>query len=363
MINLKRYLIPVAASLVLGASTVSAATAETVSSKTEIKPRGGLSKSERRPVDVHLEARVTADPGATKIRELVNAKLNLPKDLTFSTKGTEVCRKDIGQGNPENANRPTEAVVAECPNSVVGGGTAVIHVAGLVASAVKDPVLTVFNGGEDKSGNPILLIHGYSASVLPGGHGVPMKGVLRNGVLDVSVPTLAANSAVSEFTFDLPGKVGKDPKYSLAKCSSGQWVSNAVLTLGTYNSNTGTYIKEDLATAKTTQECKGSGSSGGGKAAIAVPKVKGPGMVRAGKRGTYKVTIKNIGGRPVKGLKVSATGRGVKGARAVGTVKAGRSATTKVKVRFAKRGTIKVKFKAAGKAVKAKTKIFKVKVK
>jgi len=360
----RNFFVALVALFAIGSLSVSTAAAETVSSKTEITPRGKLSKTEKRPVDVYLEAKVMPDPGATSLRELVNTKLNLPKDLTFSTKGSEVCRKDIGQDNPENANRSTEAVIAECPNSVVGGGTAVINVAGQVAAAVTDPVLTVFNGGDDADGNPILLIHGYSASVLPGGHGVPMKGVLKGGVLDVSVPTLAANSAVSEFTFNLPGKVGKDPKYAQASCSTGEWVSNAVLSLGVQDPNTGQYVKEDFTTPKQTQKCTGEGpSGGGGKAGLAAPKVKGPGSVKAGKSGTYTVTLKNTGKKALKGVKVAASGKGAKGAKKVGTIKPGKSAKAKVKVKFTSKGTVKVKFKATAKGVKAKTKTFKVKVK
>ena len=365
MSRTRNFFIAIVAFFALGSLAVSTAGAETVSSSTKITPRGELSKTEKRPVDVHLEAKVMPDAGSPKIRELVNTRLNLPKDLTFSTKGTEVCKKDIGQDNPAMANRPPEQVIADCPNSVVGGGTAVINVAGSTSpqAIFRDPVLTVFNGGDDAQGNPILLIHGYSATVLPGGHGVPMKGALKDGVLDVSVPKLAANSAVSEFTFDLPGKVGKDPKYALASCSTGKWVSNAVLTLGVPNPGTGAYDTEDFTTPQQTQDCTAGDDSGGGSAGLAAPKVKGPGSVKAGKSGTYTVTLKNTGSKALKGVKVAASGKGAKGAKKVGTIKPGKSAKAKVKVKFTKKGTIKVKFKATAKGAKAKTKVFKVKVK
>lgn len=364
MNRFKQFFIGLAALCALGAASVSSASAETVTSSTTIQKRGTLSKTERRPVDVHLEAKVAADPGATTLRELVNARLNLPSDLTFSTKGTQVCRKDIGQNNPANANRSTEAVIADCPNSVVGGGTATINVAGQVAAAVTDPVLTVFNGGDDKDGNPILLIHGYSATVLPGGHGVPMKGVLRNGVLNVAIPTLAANSAVSEFTFDLPGSVGKDPRYSLAKCSTGKWVSNAVLTLGVQNKATGQYDTQDFTTPRQTQDCVGVNTGGGAKAAITKPKVKGSKRAKQGRAKTYKVIVKNYGKRAVKGVKIVTRGKGVKaGTKKIRVIKPGKVARTKVRMKFRKKGNIKVKVTANAKGVKAKTSVIRVRVK
>ena len=360
MIRFRGLIVATIAAVAMGVVGTGNAAAETATSSTKITERAPLFKDFRTAVDVHLEAKVIPDPGATKLRELNNTKLNLPKDLTFSTEGTPVCEKDIGQINPENANRSTEAVIAECPDSVVGGGTAVINVAGLVAAPITDPVLTVFNGGKDAQGDPILLIHGYSATVLPGGHGIPMKGSLKNGVLDVSVPTLAANSAVTEFTFDLPGTVGRDQNYSQAKCSTGSWSSNAVLTLGRYDPNTGTYVdKIDLVTDPTTQTCTGLP----GKARFGSVKVKGPKSVKKGKKGTYKVTVKNIGTAIAKGVKIAASGKGASGKASGGNIAPGASKTISVKVKFSKKGTAKVKFKATASKVSAKTGTFKVKVK
>ncbi|MBK8295367.1 MAG: hypothetical protein IPK93_11625 [Solirubrobacterales bacterium] len=250
----------------LGISVSQAAAAgETVTSFASIKPRVPLSKTERRPVDVHLEGKVKPGAGQLKLRELTNVKLNLPKDLTFSTKGTPVCTNDIGQIDPENANRPTASVIADCPKSLVGEGTAIINIAGSVAAEIKDPQLVIFNGGTDSNGNPKLLIHGYSATVIPGGFGIIMQGTLLDGVLDVAVPKLAADSAVTEFKFDLPGKQGKDPAYAQASCSTGLYRFSGVFTLADSDPNSGTYInKSALTTNTTTQKCVGSDSGSGG---------------------------------------------------------------------------------------------------
>ena len=343
-----------------------AASGETATSFASIKPRGALSKTERRPVDVHLEGKIKPGPGQLRLRELTNVKLNLPKDLTFSPKGTPVCTKDIGQVDDNNANRPTAAVIAECPKSVVGEGTAIINIAGLVANEVKDPQLVIFNGGSDGNGNPKLLIHGYSSTVIPGGFGILMQGTLINGGLDVAVPKLAADSAVTEFKFDLPGKQGKDPAYAQASCSSGIYNFNAIFSLADSDPNSGTYTnRSDITTDPTTQKCVGSDTGGGGgsKADLASPKVSGPKSVKVGKKGTFKVKVKNAGGSTIKGVKVKAKGKGAKGSKSAGTLKAGKSKKVKVKVKFKKKGTVKVKFKVSGKGAGATTKTFKVKVK
>jgi len=339
-----------AAFATIGMLHISPASAETATASMEIIERGPLYRQSFKPVDVHLKVNVIPEPGATTISELANTKLNLPRDLTFSTQGTKVCVNDIGQINPENANRPTAEVVAECPNSVVGEGTAVINVAGLLAAEISDPKLTVFNGGVDQAGDPILLVHAFSPTVVPGGYGIPLRGALKDGVLDVYVPPLAANSAVTEFTFDLPGSVGQDPSYSRAKCSSGTWVGDAVLTLHDFDLNTGIYINEtQVQTEDSVQTCTGLP----GKARFGSVKVKGPKSVKKGKKGTYKVTVKNTGTAIAKGVKIAASGKGASGKASGGNIAPGASKTISVKVKFSKKGRFKVKLRASAKGVAA----------
>jgi len=333
--------------------------AETAVSETSITPRGTLFREVPRSVDAHLKVTVIPDPGSARLRELNNTRLNLPTDLKFSTAGTPVCEADIGQMNPERANRPTASVIADCPSSVVGEGTAVINIAGSVGFRITDSVLTIFNGGKDSDGNPILLTHGYSATVLPGGFGVIMVGSLDHGVLDVKVPTLPVSSAVSEFTFDLPGKTGKDPDYSQAKCSTGEWLANAVLTLGHFDSNSGKYVdRSDVATDTNHQSCVGEA----GKAVLGSPKVKGPKRAREGHRRTYTVTVTNRGTATAKKVKVKARGRGATGKALAAKLAPENSKRIRVKVKFTRRGVSKVKFKTGGAKVKSKKSVYRVKV-
>lgn len=349
----------IAAVIAIAIVSPAAAAAETAVSSTSITPRGILFREVPRSVDAHMEATVLPDPGTSRLRELINTRLNLPTDLSFSTRGTPVCEADIGQKNPENANRPTAAIIAECPGSVVGEGTAVINLAGFVGFEVTDSVLTIFNGGRDDEGNPILLTHGYSATVVPGGFGIIMVGSLVRGVLDVKIPRLPVNSAVSEFTLDLPGVAGRDPDFSRARCSTGDWTVNAVLTLGQSDPNTGQYVNQsDVTTPANHQSC--AGRTGRGR--LGAPRIKGPKRAMKGTRKTYSVTLTNNGTATVKETKITAGGRGAKGRGSAGRLRPGASKRVKLKVRFTKPGASRVRFKLAGMKVKSSSSVYRVRV-
>lgn len=344
----------------LAGALATSASAETATSVLKITPKGTMYKEAARPVDMTFGATVHPDPGQAKLPELKRVNFTVPKTLSFNTKGSKVCTKDIGQIDPNNATRPPAAVIAECPKSVLGGGTATINVAGYLSAPVTDPILTVFNGGKDKAGHPILLIHGYSASVLPGGHGVMMVAVLKNGHLDVAIPPLAANSAVTTFELNVPSSIGVDPNVAQTTCPTGSLDGTAVLTLGTYNKNTGKYENLfDLSSNESHNACTGKA----GKGKFAKVKVSGKKSVKQGKKGTFKVKVKNTGTATIKKLKVTAKGKGAKGKGSGGNLKPGASRTVKVKVKFTKKGKSKVTFKATGKRTKAKTAKYTVKVK
>lgn len=343
----------------LAGAVASSASAETATSNVTITGKGDLYKEALRPVDVSLTATVMPDPGQVKLRELNNVKFTMPKNFTFDPKGTKVCTNDVGQIDEESANAPTAAVIAKCPNSVVASGTATINIAGFVAAPVTDPVLTVFNGGEEK-GNPVLFIQGYSPTVVPGGHGVFMKAVLKDGAMDVAIPPLAANSAVTKFTITIPGPDGQDPNYASAECATGSLDGTADLTLGTYDEDTGQYTNVSTIGSNTsTNPCVGLAGKGKFKSF----KVKGSKKVKKGKKGKYKVKITNAGTATIKKVKVVAKGKGAKGKASGSNIAPGQTKTVKVKVKFKKSGKIKTKFKATGKGARAKAAKFKVKVK
>ncbi|HTU13583.1 MAG TPA: CARDB domain-containing protein, partial [Solirubrobacterales bacterium] len=82
-------------------------------------------------------------------------------------------------------------------------------------------------------------------------------------------------------------------------------------------------------------------------------KVKGPKSVKKGKKGTYKVTVKNTGTAIAKGVKIAASGKGASGKASGGNIAPGASKTISVKVKFSKKGRFKVKLRASAKGVAA----------
>ncbi|HMY26907.1 MAG TPA: hypothetical protein PLJ59_11320, partial [Solirubrobacterales bacterium] len=95
-------------------------------------------------------------------------------------------------------------VVASCPKSVVGSGTAAIFLAkvNLPETLIVDPILIVFNAGTTGSGQPKLKIYGYSKTT---NVGILMTGTLKGEVLDIAIPVLSNDSAVKYFQLNIPG--------------------------------------------------------------------------------------------------------------------------------------------------------------
>ncbi|MGA7397288.1 MAG: CARDB domain-containing protein [Solirubrobacterales bacterium] len=346
---------------------------ETAEAGLTMTPRSGiLSKTELSPVNWRVDARIQAPASSPTVLPMKNIKTTFPTDMKFVPKNdTPICGDaDVGPP-PVNLSVPPDEVISRCPNSVLGNGTAVIRLGQANCDDcfqyLADPVLVIFNGGKNGEGLPKLKIYGYSAQTTVG---IYMVGVLRNGVLDVSIPQLTADSATAEFNLNIPGsdspfanRRGVDPSYVQAKCSTGTWVTDAVFTLGTRDAADNPTSPDSIVNAPTeTQPCVGV-NTGGGKLKFGGLKIKGPGNAKRGKKVTYKVKVKNRSSSTIKKAKVVVKGKGVKGKAGLGSLKAGKSKTVKVKVKFRKKGKVKVKFKASGKKAAAKTASRTVKVK
>ncbi len=365
----------VAVSLV-AAAFVSASLAGSASASGEVaevgltmSPQGGkLYKQVNTPVNWRLDVKMSAAyPANPKILPLKNVKVTFPKDMAFNPKkSTPVCGDDQIGPPPVNLNVAPDVAIARCPGAVLGNGTAQLYLAqnnSANGANLPDPVLVVFNGGENSKGQPVIKIYGFSKST---GAGVYMEGALVNGVLDISIPVLSFDSAVGEFNLNIPGsnsefanRRGVDKTYVEAKCSTGTWLTNAQFTLGTRDTAGNPTSPDSVIDApQATTTCDGIT----GKAKLGV-KVKGAGSAKAGKKVTYKVTVKNTGNVPASGVKVNASGKGAKGSANGGTIAPGKSKTVKVKVKFTKKGKSKVTFKATGKQTTAgkATKVVKVK--
>jgi len=360
MSHAKKYLALFIALLVPFAFVSSAqATGESVAATTTLTPNGGkFYKEAQVSSKLKIDGVVTPAPGAVTMNSLKNLKISFPAGMGFKP-NSNICPDSKLNENSNLAVGPM-AIKNLCPKAVVGTGTAVIYLARVVnnpATKLTDPVLVAFNAGKNNQGQPMLKIYGYSKAT---GVGILMEAALKNQVLDIAVPVLTSDSAVGELHLDFPGSVtipdqgtikGQDPNYVQAKCGTGSLVTNATFVLGQRDYATKQPIpgtEETIVAPTTNQSCTGLA----GKAKLGGLKVKGPGAVKNGRKGTYKVTVKNTGTATAKNVVVTSS-RGGKGKG--GNIAPGKSKTIAVKttIRGKKGRKVAVKFTAKSGNVKA----------
>lgn len=339
----KLFAIAAGAVVAISLSASVANAAPTATSAVPITPQGDLYKEVKKPIDITFTANITPAPTDATATPLLSTNFSLPKDIAFvPDPKMPVCTAI----NDNNFNFPPDAAIQTCPDSVIGNGTATIILAGAIfppiLPPITDPKITIFNGGTADDGGGILLIHAYSAST---NAAVLMTGSIVDGNLNVAIPRITADSATTTFTLNIPGDLGQTASYAQASCSSGDWTTNATFELGN-RSETGVVSNQStLVTPETTQACTGLA----GKAKFASLKIKAPKKVKSGKKGAFKVTVKNTGTASSKKGKITASGAG-KGSATLPAVKPGASKTitVKAKVKGKKGKKVTVKFKAAG---------------
>ncbi len=351
----KRELITAAAVACIAMAGASPAMASpTAVTSLAIEPHSKLFREVPRPVDIRTTTKVTPESGALTLKPMVNVKSNFPDGLTFVPNAVRTPPCPLSKIGPDNANFPTDTAMELCGSSLVGNGTSELYPAQVTASKVVDAKLLAFNAGLDKKGRPVLTIHGFSDTF---NFGIFMTGTLIRGVLDVDIPRLTADSSVPGYELDFPGTLGRDPDYARASCPTGDWASNAVITLANRD-EVGNFSQiEDLESPRSHSKCTGLV----GSAKFASLKVKAPKKVKSGKKGAFKVTVKNTGTASSKKGQITASGAG-KGSATLPVLKPGvsKTITVKAKVKGKKGKKVTVKFKASGKATatgKAKVKI------
>ncbi len=316
------------------------AAAPTVGTSLDIVPHSKIYKEVPRPVSLHLTTTVTPPAGAATLKPLVNVKLKFPPGLTYvpNDSRTPICTAIT----PGNTNFPTDTAIDLCGDSIVGDGTARLFIAQQTAIPSNDSRILMFNAGRDKDGNPVMNLHGYSPSL---NTGIFMTGTLVNGIFDVKIPRLTADSSVAAFTNDIPGDLGKDPDYAQASCPAGNWDNNGVITIAKRDASGVISESEDLVSPVDPITCQGLA----GSAKFAPLKVKGPKAVKSGQKGTFRVTVRNTGTASAKKVKVTASGAG-NGSASGGKIKPGASKTVTVKAKVTgKKGRkATLQFKATG---------------
>jgi len=323
---------------------------------------GSLFKEAAKPVNWRVETQVNA-PGAT-ILPMKNANLTMPQELSFTPDpDMPVCGDDKIGPPPTNVSITVPEAIERCPDSIIGNGLATFALAQQTALG-RDGVMIVFNGGL-QNGNARLKVYAYSYDT---GVGLYTEAVLQDdGSLDFAIPQLTADSSVTSLNLNIPGETtslfvasqditvtlppGDDPLYAQATCKTNSWSWGGEFLLGQRDTLGNPTSPTTTLTNSGATDCVGAT----GKGKFANLKIKGPASVKKGKKGTYKVKVKNTGTATAKSVKLKVTGKGVSGKASGGNIAPGKSKTIKVKVKFAKKGKIKTTFKVTGKQASAKT--------
>ncbi len=277
-------------------------------------------------------------------------------EMTFNPGNMPVCGpSEIGPGL---TSVPVDVMVARCPDSVLGNGTAQFAFA-QIPTVLLDGQIVAFNGGT-RNGNALVKIYAYSYAT---NVGIYTEGVLNNaGRLKFDIEQLTADSSVTTLNLAIPGTrqvlSGVDPggddvilpkgqkaDYVQAKCSTGQFPWDNLFTLGTRDTNNDPTSPDTFISDSGSEACTGVT----GKAKIKSVKVNGPSKVKRNKKATYKVKIKNTGVVTANGVRVKMTGKGVSFNTSVGKIGAGKTRTVKVKLKARKKGKVKATFKATSK--------------
>lgn len=355
----------------LGIGQTANAKFETFELSMEARPSAGpLFKEVARPIEARLEVSATNPDTETQMTPTKVSTVNFPRDMSFNPdpKKTPVCPQSKIGPSATLADGILE-VIKLCPRSVVGTGAARVQLARNKGPSpiptLTDPQMVIFNAGRNRAGNPKITIYGFSKTV---NVGTVMTGSLaRNGALRMDLAVMPFDSAVSSFSFDLPGEgmevedrssptgfttvKGMDPDYLRAKCSTGSWKASGEFLLGERDEATGLPVSEEyfLTSNVFTLPCEGRA----GRAKLKINGISGPKRIRAGRKGTFTLRVSNSGTATARNVRVTARG-GANGSVRVGKLVPGASKKVRVKVRASKRGRkARVAFRLNAKSVRA----------
>ena len=340
---------------------------ETATSELIMTPvQGQLFEELAKPVNWEVAVEIKAPAGSSKVTPVKEIHAQMPREMSFNPDPDMAVCPDSKIGPGRNLAIPPNAAIDLCPRSVLGNGTAEHYIGGANNTSgptLRDGVVVVFNGGRTAGGLPKIKIYGFSAQAATG---IYMEGVLKDGKLDVSIPVLPFDSATARFHLFIPGskevhedRRGQDPAYVRAACTDGLWEGQVDFLLGERDPAGGPVGLESTVFAPPLRiACDGVP----GKATLGELKVKGPSSAKAGKKVTYRVTVRNSGTATAGGLNLSAAGKGVRGASSLGSLAPGKSKTIRIWLKFTRKGTTKVKFKVKGRGLKTESLSRKVKV-
>ena len=292
---------------------------ETASYDFSMQPQNGtFYKEAPRPADWRVEVEIKAPfPQSPEVQPLKEIRADFPDEMSFNPDPKMPVCPDDQIGPSKDLSFPPEIIIKRCPKSVLGNGKAYLYLSktnNVNGPTLRDAVLIAFNGGRNSQGLPKLKIYGFSAGV---NTGVYMEGVLKDSKLTVPIPVLAFDSGTGYFDLNIPGTNnpkpsyrGLDKDYVRTTCKASPWTGDTEFTLGTRDT-AGNPTSPDSIVKPPPLKVPCSGAVGAAK--FSKVKVKGPGKVKSGGTGTYRVSVTNSGTATARGLTVRASGKGAKG--------------------------------------------------
>jgi len=309
-------------------------------------------------------------PEVPTITPMKVADLGFPPNtaMTFNPKASMPVCPDDQLGPPPTSNSiPVPNMIARCPNSLLGNGTAIFGLAQSTSPvATRDGEILIFNGGR-VGGLPKIKVYAYSYDTFVG---IYTEATLQpDGQLLFNIPQLTSDSSVRSLNLSIPGQkvvldkpqfgitvtlpAGQDKTYVQAKCvGNAGFPWTADFTLGSRD-NGGNPIgpPEFTISDSGTAPCTGVV----GKATIGSVQATGPAKVKRNKAVSYKVKVRNSGTTPANGVRLKITGRGIAFNAPIGSINAGATRTTTVKLKPRIAGKIKATFKVTSGNAGSKT--------
>jgi hypothetical protein len=342
---------------------------ESLSASFNLTPQtGSFYKQGQIPANWSVESQVsTADPQILPAKT-IDLKFPPQSEMSFNPNPKMPVCPDSQVGPNANVSQPVPDLVALCPNSLIGNGTAkfVLGQNNQNPANVLDGQLLAFHGGL-RNGRPLVKVAAYSYDTQVG---IYTEAVMAaDGRLTfANIPVLTADSSVSSLNLAIPSEnvrlnlplqgitvtlpKGKDPNYVRARCSTGSWAYDATFTLGTRDTNGDPTSPDSFISDSGTTSCNGLPGSPKGK--LARPTVKGPKSARRGRAVNYTVRVRNTGVATATGVRVQVQGKGVKANVPVGSIAPGQARNVRVRAAFRQRGrvraTVRVVSKNAGSA-------------
>lgn len=176
---------------------------------------------------------------------------DMPSDITFHPASTLPVCPNSKVGPDIDLSIPPKTVIARCPGSVIGNGTAQIYQSHKNLSTgpqLRDIIIVIFHGGYAPSGphqgRPRLKFYSFTKGMNAGWY---MGSVIQqSGTITIPVPVLWWDSGLARFEFKIPsretpivyngspvaGSVGQDVNYVRAQCSERFWSMPARFLLG-----------------------------------------------------------------------------------------------------------------------------------